>query len=399
LHVEERFLPERSTFAATAVLRPRSPRDGPPGPSDAPATLELYNPHAIGEIEIGGQRTALAADLSAPLAYRAIHESPRGFDLAWFLDPTAARGGEGLFFLEPYQPGKIPIVFVHGLLSSPSTWTDLINDLRATSGFDDHFQIWGFRYATGTSFLRTAADLRRDLYDAVHTTDPRGVDASLRSIVLVGHSMGGLVSKLQAVESRDLLWRTVAARPLEQIVADEPTRRELAEVLFFDPHPNVRRVVFLAVPHGGSSFAARPIGRVASALARPDEERAQRHARLIADNPGVFIPETQRRLPTSIDMLEPKNPILQTIRCLPLGEHVGAHSVIGTGGAFTLLEPGDGVVPVASAMHGQVQSVAFVRANHERVHRHEETVQHVRAILMRHLAEFSAELPRPQAGE
>jgi pimeloyl-ACP methyl ester carboxylesterase len=271
----------------------------------------------------------------------------------------------------------------------------LINDLRATPGFDDHFQIWAFRYATGESFLRTAADLRRALYEAVETTDPHGADASLRSIVLVGHSMGGIISKLQVVESRDQLWRTVAARPLEQIVADEPTRRELAEVLYFEPNPNVRRVVFLAVPHGGSSFAARPVGRVASALARPDQQRAERHARLIAANPGVFAPEVERRLPTSIDMLEPKNPILQAIRCLLLGEHVGAHSVIGTGGAFTLIDPGDGVVPVNSAMHAQVQSVMFVRTNHERVHRDEQTVQHVRAILLRHLTEFSPETAGP----
>jgi pimeloyl-ACP methyl ester carboxylesterase len=394
-HVEERFLTERPAFSATAVLRVHPTTGVPSGPRDSQATLELYNPHEISAIEYGGRRAPLAADFSAPLAYRAVHESPRGFATAWFRDPTAARGDQGLFFLEPYQPGKIPIVLVHGLLSSPSTWTDLANDLRATPGFDDHFQIWAFRYATGESFLRTAADLRRALYEAVETVDPHGADASLSSIVLVGHSMGGIVSKLQVVESRDVLWRTVAARPLAQIVADEPTRRELAEVLFFEPHPNVRRVVFLAVPHGGSSFAARPVGRVASVLARPDPQRAELHARLIAANPGVFAPEFERRLPTSIDMLEPKNPILQAIRHLPLAEHVAAHSVIGTGGAFTLIEPGDGVVPAASAMHGQTQSAMFVRTNHERVHRDEQTVQHVREILMRHLAEFSPEMSGP----
>jgi hypothetical protein len=189
------------------------------------------------------------------------------------------------------------------------------------------------------------------------------------------------------VESREVLWRAVAARPLEQIVADEPTRRELAEVLFFEPQPNVRRVIFLAVPHGGSSFAARPVGRIGSVLARTDDVRSERHARLIADNPGVFAPEVERRLPTSIDMLAPNNPILQAVRRLPLGEHVGAHSVIGTGGILSIVEPGDGVVPVDSAMHGQVESVALVPANHERVHRHEQTVRQVRAILSRHLAE------------
>jgi pimeloyl-ACP methyl ester carboxylesterase len=389
-HGQEQFLPERSTFAATAVLR-LAGHAGAADPNNSRATIELYNPNAIDSVEIGGGRIPLAADLSAPLAYHAIHESPRVNPIAWFLDPDAAGGSEGLYFLEPYQPGKIPVVFVHGLLSSPSTWIDMINDLRATPGFDDHFQIWAFRYATGRSFLRAAAQLRRALYEATKTVDPCGDDAALRSIVLVGHSMGGLVSKLQVVESRDVLWNSIAARPFEQIVADGATRQELAEVLFFEPHPNVRRAVFLAVPHGGSSWAARPVGRLASAVVQIDDERSEQHARLIADNPGVFAPEVERRLPTSIDMLEPSHPLLQAIGRLPLATCVRGDSVIGAGGLFTRIAPTDGIVPVHSARHRQVESETFVDADHEHVHRSVETVQQMHSILRRHLAEYAAQ--------
>lgn len=384
----ERFLPERSVFAATAVLRPVA-RDDTSAIGTA-ATLDLYDPHAIAAVDFGGRRMPLAGDLSAALAYYAIRESPAVNPISWFLDPGASTGDEGLYFLEPYQPGKIPVVFVHGLVSSPSTWTDMVNDLRATPGFDERHQVWAFRYATGSSFLRAAAHLRRSLYEAVATVDPHGEDGALRSMVLVGHSMGGLVSKLQVVDSRDRLWRSVAARPLEQIAADAATRQELAEVLFFERNPHVRRVVFIAVPHGGSSWATRPVGRFASSLVRGDEARNAMHARLIADNPGVFAPAVERRLPTSVDMLEPSNPLLVAIRGLPVVPEVRVHSVIGTGGMFSAVEPSDGVVPAASAVHGAVQSTTYIHARHERVHREEETVRKLRAVLAQHLAEYAA---------
>jgi pimeloyl-ACP methyl ester carboxylesterase len=384
----EQYLIERSAFAATAVLRVEAGGDGET--TAAKATIELYNPYTMAAIEIGGQRVPLAADLSSPLAYYAIHQTPDVNPIAWFLDPGASTGEEGLYFLEPYQPGKIPIVFVHGLVSSPSTWTDMVNDLRATPGFNERYQVWAFRYATGSSFLRAAAHLRRTLYEAAETVDPDGADPALRATVLVGHSMGGLISKLQVVDTGNALWRSVASRPIEQINAGERTRRELAEALFFEPHPHVRRVVFIATPHGGSSWAARPVGRIAAALARSDDERSRQFDRLIADNPGVFHPAVERRLPTSVDMLEPKNPLLAAMRGLPVSPQVPVHSIVGTGGFLLGLAASDGVVPEESAVHPNAASTLYVRASHEKVHREEATIRKVLAILNRHLAEQAA---------
>ncbi len=387
---EEHFLPPRLSFAATAVLRPHSGANTTSDPAAAEATLEFYNPHSTTEVELGGRRVALAADVSASLAYRAIREAPAQNPITLFLNPDSASGQEGLYFLEPYQRGKIPVVFVHGLASSPTTWIDMVNDLRAVPGFDDHFQVWAFRYATGSPFLHSAAQLRRGLYESIQTVDPHAQDEALRSIVLVGHSMGGLVSKLQVTGSRDVLWRAIAARPLDDIVADEAVRRQLAEAFFFEPQPNVRRVIFLAVPHGGSPWSRRPVGRLASALVRPDARRTELHARLIASNPGVFSSEVERRLPTSIDMLESTSHLLRVMHGLPLAEYVHADSVVGTGGFLAAVRPGDGVVSVESTQHARIDSVTYVAATHENVHRHPQAIARVRAILQQHLAEYSA---------
>ncbi|MDO9105813.1 MAG: hypothetical protein Q7U57_12740 [Methylovulum sp.] len=42
--------------------------------------------------------------------------------------------------LEPYLPGKIPVVFVHGTASSPARRADMANDLRADPWIRQHYQ-------------------------------------------------------------------------------------------------------------------------------------------------------------------------------------------------------------------------------------------------------------------
>jgi pimeloyl-ACP methyl ester carboxylesterase len=328
----------------------------------------------------------LATDISAPFALREV-TSP---ELASGWIPFVGSGApirEGLFFIEPYRPGKVPVVMVHGLLSSPMSWVDLANDLRAIPGFNDHFQLWAFRYATGKPFLEAAARLRRDLYSSVATVDPGGCDPALRNIVLVGHSMGGLVCQLQASYSEDRLWSAIANRPLEAIVTSGQTRAELQELFFFDPQPNVRRVIQLATPHEGSSWANRPIGWIGTSLVRPDGAQMARHEQLRYDNPGVFAPELERRVPTSIDMLNPNSVMLQTIAALRTNPCVQFHTVYGYG-RFNICEgPGDGIVSRQSASFPRAVSQLGVRATHTRVHRRLETADEVARILRQHLDE------------
>ena len=109
--------------------------------------------------------------------------------------------------LEPYQPGKIPVVMVHGLLSSPLTWAPAFNELQADPELRKRFQFLVVFYPTGNSYIATAADLRRDLDKFREDIDPQHKDAALDDMVLIGHSMGGLISKLMTVDSGDDFWK------------------------------------------------------------------------------------------------------------------------------------------------------------------------------------------------
>ena len=97
-------------------------------------------------------------------------------------------------------------------------------------------------------------------------------------MVLVGHSLGGLVAQLQVTYSYDILWRHVARQPIEAVRTTPQIREELQRKLFFDPSPLVKRVVFMATPHHGSNMARRLVGRAASKFVHysADEEAAYR---------------------------------------------------------------------------------------------------------------------------
>src|SRR5207245_3461486 len=138
--------------------------------------------------------------LSTPLAYFLAHTALDSCEYTGFLRADKILDRTGVYLLEPYQPGKIPVLMVHGLLSSPLTWAPLFNDLRADPVLRERYQFWFYFYPTGNPYLATAADLRRSLEQLRNDVDPRHADPALEQMVFVGHSMGGLVSKLMTVD-------------------------------------------------------------------------------------------------------------------------------------------------------------------------------------------------------
>lgn len=376
----KKYFAKRIPFAATAVLRPPTEHGG----ADE-AVLELYDPLEVQTVQVDGEALTMARDISAPFDYQL--RTTERIAMLGFIEPDLPPELEGLRFVEPYQPGKIPVIFVHGLLSDPTTWFSTANDLREMAWFNERYQIWAFRYASGKPFVTSAMYLRQQLQEAVVALDPECRDPALRRMVLIGHSMGGLIAKLQVTESGEQIWNSFASVPLESLHAPGEVRANLAERCFFRPQPFVKRVIFVATPHGGSSFATRGIGRVAASLVRPGQETEGMHEELVAANPDAFSPQFERRVPTSIDMLEPDDPTLLAIRSMRVSSRVRLHSIIGTGREMLTEGRGDGAVTVASALHPDVVSQRFVDSTHTEIQRHPDTQAELRAILITHLTE------------
>jgi len=387
---------ERQSLAATAVLRFRVPGEetrlqkfaGPAARDHAAAVLDLANPVEIAAVHIGPVRSDLAADLTAPLldvlAAKPSTSSVQGFIQPFGRGDTQPR----LEMLEPHQPGRIPVVFIHGLASDEGTWFDMINELRSWPMFHRTFEPWVFHYPTGAGFMQSSAALRRQLTLKVRELDPSGTDPALRSMVLVGHSMGGLHAKLQVVDPGDALWDAICTVPFDQVRLRPEIRAFLRQTYFFEPVPFVKRAVFIATPHRGSILASLGVGRLASLAVRSPPRNKAIHAEVVSLNPGAFRPEYERAAPTTIDLLEPKSSLLQAIEKLRVPCWVTCHSIVGNGHHSLTGGRDDCVVSVASAHTPFAVSEIQVPATHTKVHHHPTTLAELKRILLQHLAEI-----------
>lgn len=351
--------------------------------SAQPFVLEFYNPVESSSIIIHGMEFPMAVDKSAAIA-RVLSTTERRYFQSFIQPASANTQDDGLFMLEPYQPGKIPVVFIHGLLSDRLTWANMVNELKACPFVNENYQLWGFQYPTGEPFLQSAATLRRQLGHLIHLVDPEGIDIALQNIVLVGHSMGGLVSKLIITSSENTLWNSISKCPFEQVVMDSFTREQFRQAVFFDRSPMVSRVIFIGTPHRGSVIAQRSIGRLGSFLVEQPIDLKLSHRKLLCDNPNVFSEEFSNRTPTSIDILEPTSPLLLAVNSLPVDSSVRMHSIIGRGRWMPGSGDSDGIVPVSSARKSGVVSEKLVYDKHTDLPADPVTIGEVISILHEH---------------
>ena len=290
----------------------------------------------------------------------------------------------GLSLLQPYRRGRVPVVFVHGLWSSPWSWSPMVEALEADPALRDRYQFWVFGYSTGDPILYSAWLLRRDLDEARRRFDPDGTDAAFDRTVVVGHSMGGLLAKMMVQDSGPRLWRLVSDRPFEELAGDPEDRDLFRRALFFKPRPEVRRVVLIATPHRGSRVDRGRLERLGARLVRLQEPLRAAFGRLMDRNGPVFFKERLRAgLPTSIDELEWGSPVLTGLSELGLAAGVTAHSVLADRRDPPRAGGSDGLVPYDSAHLDGVASEVLVSSGH-RCQGHPAVIREVRRILTEH---------------
>lgn len=364
------------------------------------AVLELHDPLEDAQVHAGGVEAPLETDLSTPLAH---FLNQPAFDdntvsTLGLLHPEKAEQLTGLYMLEPFDPDKIPVVMVHGLWSSPVTWMEMFNDLRSDPAIRSHYQFWFYLYPSGQPFWFSAARMREDLAHMRAALDPQRRAAALDQTVLVGHSMGGLVSKLQTVDSGDKFWNTLSEKPFAELQADPELRDGLAQAFFFDPNPSIRCVITIGTPHRGSEFSNDVTAWLGRKLIDVPAKMLQGRNQLYAKNPNYFLPAAPLNVTNAIDSLSPKSVVLPVLLSAPAGPWVKYHNIVGhaprkgfTSTASTWLAgEGDGVVSLASAQVDGVASQTVVPADHQMVHRHPQSILQVRRILRQHLADLES---------
>ncbi len=396
-----RFYPPGMSFPVTAILRAAAkPCLVRGGARQIACALELHDPLVYDQVPISGRFVPLETDLTTPLGFLLDQREFSGTSLAtWgMLDPTSVRKLQGLYMLQAFDPRKIPVVVVHGLWSSPDTFTQMLNDLRSLPEIRSRYQFWSYLYPTGQPYWFSATQMRDDLETVRQAVDPERRWPALDEMVLIGHSMGGLVSRLQTLPSGDRYWRVFSDRPFDELKADPETRERVAKTLFFEPNPSIRRVITIGTPHLGSDFSndyTRWLGRK---LIKLPAKLVQTKTRIVRDNPDFFRNTELFTVSTSIDSLSPQSPLLPVMLQSPTPPWVKYHNIVGVMSQKHWLgkisDPGDGVVTYESARLENADSEVVVDADHLHVHQHPRAILEVRRILLEHSAEMYAEMSR-----
>jgi len=250
-------------------------------------------------------------------------------------------------------------------------------------------------YNTGNPIGYSAGLLRHALESALRELDPLGTDAALRRMVVIGHSQGGLLTKLTAVDSGDRFWKLTAKRSIDELQMNDETREVLRRSAFFTPEPFVKRVIFVCTPHRGSYLAGMTLGRIASSLVSLPSELTGRMVEVVTMNRGARALRSFDTIPTSIDNMAPSSGFIRTLAALPIAPGIAANSIIAVDDTDELDEASDGVVRYTSAHIEGVESEKIIRSGHS-AQGNPTAIEEIRRILLRHLHETEPELSLPE---
>ena len=346
--------------------------------------MELYAPFDRTRVEIDGKSVPLESDLSAQLAYTLNQPVLWSLDIAGFFSGKSAMP-TGFYFMKPYNPAQIPVIFVHGTASSLVWWAEMFNTLMADPVLRRRCQFGFYLYDSGKAIDLSARQFREILTSEVAELDPEGRNKALRNMVLIGHSQGGLLVKLAAVDTQDGIIRGATGKGLKELNVTSEQREMIREKAVFEPLPFVDRVVFISTPHRGSFLAGDLIRNLVRRLVYLPVDIVKQTVILGKALAAAEVPEEWRSGDrTSIDSMSPKNPALLALAKIPLAPGVKGHSIISVQGDGDPTKGDDGVVEYKSAHVDYVESELIVKSGHS-CQGHPLTIEEVRRILLLHL--------------
>jgi pimeloyl-ACP methyl ester carboxylesterase len=358
------FAPSRIYYCVTVVAH----FDG------RSCVLSFEDPLAKETVFFDGRTVPLAADFTVPLAVMLQQSDPQKHEFARLLNPEKYARTAAIERLQPYDPNKTVVLVIHGLKDSQATWTPMINKLRGDPVIRKHYQFWFYSYPTGYPFPYSAAILRDEL-DRVEKRFPK-----MKPMVVIGHSMGGCISRLLLTDSGNTLWMDLFGRPPDEVPLSPRVRQYFREELFFRHRPEIGRVIFIAAPLRGSNLAKGLLGSLSAMIIREaalSSRASQEMMRLTAIEKAELKP---MRRSTSVDSLSPRSRFLYAMNTIPITPGVPYDTIIGDRGRGDSPNSSDGVVPYWSSHMNDAENECIVPSGHG-AHQNPQAIAEVLRIL------------------
>ena len=356
--------------------------------------LELYTTEEATTVSIDGRTVPIEYERSSALAYTLEGSRAYSFELKslfsgdFSLFKDKARYEDGIFLMGPYRSGRIPVIFVHGTASSPARWAEMLNELGNDQALWGQYQFWVFMYNTGNPVVYSAGILADGLRKTVQELDPDGKDPALKKMIVIGHSQGGLLTKMTVIDTGNKVWEIVSDDPFEELKASPEEKEIVKRSLFFTPVPSVKRVIFISTPHRGSFVSGGWIGQLTGKFITPSTKLSVSLIEVVKMNPNLHrTVHSIKEIHRSTDNMDPKSHFVQIYNTFPVAPGVTAHSIIAVKNPNDPKEKwNDGVVEYKSAHMEPVKSELIVHSTHS-VQDKPEAIEEVRRILLEHLRE------------
>ncbi|WP_303635558.1 alpha/beta fold hydrolase [Stenotrophomonas tuberculopleuritidis] len=369
--------PECSLFPPEGIARPatgwiETDQAGHP-------TLVIAGPDAAVAPGIPGTP---AVDSTAAYAWLARTSSLGRLGVWGLLGGKALGRRSGLYLLEDYDPGKRPIVMIHGLGSNPLIWARLSSAIWADPELSRRYQVWHMVYQTNAPQLTARYRAQNYLNAVLDVLDSEGDDPARSGIVLIGHSMGGVVARLLCADASPALWDSAFTVAPEDLVGADRDLQVIGDTFRFRHFPGVTRAIFLATPHHGSPTADGWIGKLVAHLVRGRPAELDALRRIAADQPEAIRKELRdsifRFRINSIATLRVSHPVRVASQSLMPVPTIAYDTIAGRRRGSD--PPGDGVVPLQSALLDGAETTTILDANHY-VYEHPEAIATVLRIL------------------
>jgi pimeloyl-ACP methyl ester carboxylesterase len=342
------FAPRAIYYSVTGVVEFEGSR----------CVLSIHDPLATETARVEGHTYPLAANFTASLAMVLANEKPQKLGLIRLLRPEEYASTARVSRMEPYNPKKAVVLVIHGLMDTPATWVPMLNDLRGDKDIRANYQFWFYSYPSGYPYPYSALILRQEL-DAIEKKYPLG-----KKMVVIGHSMGGCITRTLITDPGTKLWIEGFGKPPEQTVMPEESKRVLKEALIFKHRPEIGRVIFMSSPHRGSELAKNWVGRIGSMLVKTPR-------RLLTIGETIREASTPdpaalqlKRLPNSVDTLAPNNRFVVAINKIPIARGIPYHTIVGDRGRGDTPNSSDSVVAYWSSHLEGAASERIVPSNH-----------------------------------
>ena len=355
--------------------------------------LLVRDPYRDDTITIGGRTVPLGANFTA--AY-GIWLARSGFASQSIRSLLGREGGittPRVLMMQPYDPNRLTVVMLHGLGSSPEAWINVANEVMGDEELRRNYQVWEIYYPTNAPVAVNLANIRKALDATLLHFDPSGHARASQNMVLIGHSMGGLIARLLVSSSGDKLWSLVPERADLSPAKRAMLHERLAPYLQFTPMPQVTRAVFLATPHRGTPYAQHRLARWIGNLVRLPLSVLKEVASLsdlLKDDTNTGSP---LRIPNGIDNLSDTDPFIVAAANLPISPRVRYHTIVGVyKSKGPLQDSDDGLVPYKSSHLDGADSDLAVPSWHS-VQETPAAILELRRILRLHVAALDEARP------